>query len=338
MKPRIIIVMLLVVNAVLLALFVMRERTPTAFAAENRTAPMPMPIPENGAELSQTPPALAVEPPRAPEAQPPERVDPPSDRARATTPSRPSAAAERPARTGRDIEPEVEAPPDPHPGPSEPETTATRPDETPGRESGDQGAPVEQPETDSPVGQPVPAEEPPSDPIRVSERSISQGTLIRVQTTQGINSRDFRGGDTFLLKLAEDLLADDGSVAAPTGSEVTGFFNTIRESGRVRGVEEVVFSVTEVTPPDGRPFKVRTSRLTLSADKTTKEDTAKVAGGALLGAIIGGIRGGRDGAAKGAAVGGSVGAGVVLATRGKPVIIGPDESFDLTIEAPARLP
>jgi len=56
--------------------------------------------------------------------------------------------------------------------------------------------------------------------------------------------------------------------------------------------------------------------------------------GAAGGAIIGGILGGGSGAAKGAAIGGAGGTGVVLATKGKEVRLGPGAAITTRLTAP----
>ena len=68
--------------------------------------------------------------------------------------------------------------------------------------------------------------------------------------------------------------------------------------------------------------------MSFDAEKSTKQDAAKVGGGAALGAIIGAIAGGGKGAAISCAVvGGAAGTGTVLATRGKDVELKSEEAI-----------
>jgi outer membrane lipoprotein SlyB len=82
---------------------------------------------------------------------------------------------------------------------------------------------------------------------------------------------------------------------------------------------------------------IQTSSIARVAPATKKEDAAKIGGGAVGGAIVGGILGGGDGAAKGAAIGGAAGTGVVLATRGKEVRLGPGADLSVKLTAPVTL-
>ena len=73
------------------------------------------------------------------------------------------------------------------------------------------------------------------------------------------------------------------------------------------------------------------------AEATKKQDAAKIGGGAAGGAVIGAIVGGGSGAAKGAAIGGAAGTGVVVATRGKEVRLGPGAAVSVKLTEPLRV-
>jgi hypothetical protein len=70
------------------------------------------------------------------------------------------------------------------------------------------------------------------------------------------------------------------------------------------------------------------------APATKGEDATKIGVGAGAGAVIGGILGGGDGAAKGAAIGGGAGTGVVLATKGQEMRLGPGADVSTRLTAP----
>src|SRR5258705_52562 len=70
---------------------------------------------------------------------------------------------------------------------------------------------------------------------------------------------------------------------------------------------------------------------------TKKQDAEKIAIGAGAGAALGAILGGGSGAAKGAAVGGAGGTGVVLATKGKEVHLGPGAGITTRLTAPVTV-
>jgi hypothetical protein len=70
------------------------------------------------------------------------------------------------------------------------------------------------------------------------------------------------------------------------------------------------------------------------APATKGEDATKIGVGAGAGAVIGGILGGGDGAAIGAAIGGGAGTGVVLATKGQEMRLGPGADVSTRLTAP----
>ncbi len=73
------------------------------------------------------------------------------------------------------------------------------------------------------------------------------------------------------------------------------------------------------------------------APATKKADATKIAVGAGAGAALGAILGGGSGAAKGAAIGGAGGTGVVLATKGKEVHLGPGAAITTRLTAPVTV-
>jgi len=64
---------------------------------------------------------------------------------------------------------------------------------------------------------------------------------------------------------------------------------------------------------------------------TTKEDVAKVGGGAAIGAIIGAIAGGGKGAAIGAVIGGSAGTAGAMTQRGKEIRLEPGQQLRIRV-------
>jgi hypothetical protein len=81
-------------------------------------------------------------------------------------------------------------------------------------------------------------------------------------------------------------------------------------------------------------YDIRTEPLSHMAPATKGEDATKIGIGAGAGAVIGGILGGKDGAAKGAAIGGGAGTGVVLATKGREMRLGPGADATTELTAP----
>ena len=87
----------------------------------------------------------------------------------------------------------------------------------------------------------------------------------------------------------------------------------------------------------GEKYDIQTSSISHLAAATKGSDAKKIAIGAGAGAAVGALLGGGGGAAKGAAIGGAGGTGVVLATRGKEVHMGPGADVTTKLTAPVTV-
>ena len=85
---------------------------------------------------------------------------------------------------------------------------------------------------------------------------------------------------------------------------------------------------------DSERYPITTATIAHQAEATKKKDATKIGVGAGAGAVVGAILGGGSGAAKGAAIGGAAGTGVVLATRGEEVRLGPGANISTRLTAP----
>ena len=95
----------------------------------------------------------------------------------------------------------------------------------------------------------------------------------------------------------------------------------------------IAFRFTSLRTGDAK-YDIEAASLSHLAAATKGEDATKIGIGASAGAIIGGIVSGKDGAAKGAAMGGGAGTGVVLATKGREVRLGPGANVTTRLTAP----
>src|SRR6185436_18497760 len=125
----------------------------------------------------------------------------------------------------------------------------------------------------------------------------------------------------------------DGTSVLPSGTEVVGTVTDVERAGRVKGRARVAYRFNSINY-DGEKYDIRTNTLSHLAPATKGEDATKIGIGAGAGAAIGALLGGGDGAAKGAAIGGAGGTGVVLATRGKEVRLGPGADVTARLTAP----
>ena len=166
------------------------------------------------------------------------------------------------------------------------------------------------------------------------EVTLPAGTILPVELTSAVASDTSRVEDAVRGTLRRAVTVG-GVQALPAGTAVTGVVTAAERSARVKGRARVAFRFTAIDPPgDAQRMSMRTDTVSRMAEATKKQDAYKIGGGAAGGAIVGGILGGGDGAAKGAAIGGAAGTGVVLATRGKEIRLGPGTPVSVRLAAP----
>ena len=189
---------------------------------------------------------------------------------------------------------------------------------------------------------PAPISAATSDPVtpaaRLTEVTIPSGTTLRLALTSAVNSDTSRVEEPVRATLRSPVTIN-GHVALPAGSEVMGVVTDAEGSGRVKGRARVAFRFNSVRA-NGERYDIKTSSYSQMAAATKKKDAEKIAIGAGAGAAIGAILGGGGGAAKGAAIGGAGGTGVVLATKGNEVHLGPGAAITtrLTVPLTVRIP
>jgi len=138
--------------------------------------------------------------------------------------------------------------------------------------------------------------------------------------------------DAVTAELTSPLRIDDRDVL-PAGTLLSGIVTDVDDSGRVKGRAMIAFRFTSLRT-GGDQYDVQSSPVSHLAPATKGEDATKIGIGAGAGAVIGGLIGGKDGAAKGAAVGGGAGTGVVLATKGQEMRLGPGADVSTKLTAP----
>ena len=185
--------------------------------------------------------------------------------------------------------------------------------------------------SESPAAKPASAAAPASE---YREVTLPAGTILPVELTSAVASDTSRVEDAVRGTLRRAVTVG-GVQALPAGTAVTGVVTAAERSARVKGRARVAFRFTAIDPPgDAQRMSMRTDTVSRMAEATKKQDAYKIGGGAAGGAIVGGILGGGDGAAKGAAIGGAAGTGVVLATRGKEIRLGPGTPVSVRLAAP----
>jgi hypothetical protein len=164
------------------------------------------------------------------------------------------------------------------------------------------------------------------------EITLPAGTTLSLDLKTAIGSVTSQVEDSVRATLRR-AIAVQGTQVLPAGTEVLGSVTQADRSARVKGRARVAFRFTSLQH-DGERYDIRTESIARVAEATKGQDAKKIAIGAGAGAALGAILGGGDGAAKGAAIGGAGGTGVVLATRGKEVRLGPGADVNTKLTAP----
>jgi hypothetical protein len=167
------------------------------------------------------------------------------------------------------------------------------------------------------------------------EVTLPAGTTLRLELESTVASDTSHVDDAVRAKLRQPVVVD-GETVIPAGGEVAGTVTSAVRSGRVQGRARIAYRFDSIRV-DGERYEISTAPVSHVAPATKRKDATKIGIGAGAGALVGAIVGGGDGAAKGAALGGAGGTGVVLATRGDEVRVGPGADVNAKLTAPLKV-
>jgi hypothetical protein len=168
-------------------------------------------------------------------------------------------------------------------------------------------------------------------------REIPQGTILRVAFDEAISTATAQVGDTVRGKLLDDVLAEDGTVVASSGSRVTGKIEHVVDSGKLARPAELRFRLTDLETRSGL-VPIQTSAYDRVGKTHTKRNVEYIAGGAAVGAIVGQVLGkDTESTLKGAAAGAAVGTGVAAASGDLDFTIDAGRTVAFTLEQPVRV-
>jgi hypothetical protein len=162
--------------------------------------------------------------------------------------------------------------------------------------------------------------------------TIPSGTLLPLALTSSVASDTSAVEDGVTAEFTRAIVVN-GREVVPAGTRVDGNVTGADDAGRVKGRGLIAFRFTSLRT-GGERYDIEAASVSRQAEATKSEDATKIGIGAGAGAIIGGFLGGKKGAAEGAAVGGGAGTGVVLATKGKEVHLGPGTDVSSRLTAP----
>jgi hypothetical protein len=159
---------------------------------------------------------------------------------------------------------------------------------------------------------------------------IPAGSHVTVRLSNAISSQTAHTGDSWSGTLAHDVVVN-GRPVARAGDRVNGVVSFADKGGRLKTPGRLSIRVTSV---NGQ--QVRTSALSVQGRSHTKQNVAKMGGGAAAGALIGGLAGGGKGALIGTLAGGAAGTGAAYATNKAPAVIGAESLHTFTVTGSSR--
>ena len=159
--------------------------------------------------------------------------------------------------------------------------------------------------------------------------TVPKGTVLVVRMIDSVDSDLNKQGDSFRATLEEPVTLS-GRTLAPKGSAATVELVHLKQSGKLRGQEEIALQLHSIRVND-KTYPL-TSQFAQLASEGKGKQTAKVVGGTTaIGALIGAITGGKKGAAVGAAAGAGAGTAIQLA-RGQQVRVSSEALLTFTLD------
>lgn len=163
--------------------------------------------------------------------------------------------------------------------------------------------------------------------------TLPEGTQVAVRTNEPISSRSATGGRTYAASIAQDIVAPDGRVVIPQGSDAQLVVRTI-DNGVALDLQSISVNGQSYTVNSQDMRNNGNQREGIGANRRTGE---YVGGGAVLGTLLGAIAGGGRGAAIGALAGGAAGAGTEVLTRGESVRVPAESVLTFRLDVPMQL-
>jgi hypothetical protein len=188
---------------------------------------------------------------------------------------------------------------------------------------------------------PVAAKSTPTAPITVLE-----DTLIRVMTTESLNSKRVEHGTPVSFTVSEDVVVGD-RLAIPRGATVHGMVIKSKKAGRLTGSPEITLKLVSLDL-GGRKYPLYSYQFKVTGTSKTGPTETKVLRGATVGAVAGSFVSGvsskgvvtPNGSGRvasmtaGAGIGAGVGTAIAAATPGPGIWIPSESQIDFYLAAP----
>lgn len=161
---------------------------------------------------------------------------------------------------------------------------------------------------------------------------LPAGTLVPVRTSDSVDSRTDKVGQTFHAAVDEDVLLD-GRTVIPKGADARLKLIQVSSAGEIRGKSELRLRLDQIV--------IGTTTYNIASDVVERAAAAEgpktardIAIGGAIGAVIGAVTGGKKGAAIGAGVGAGGGAVVAAITKGEQVLVPSETRLEFRLEEP----
>ena len=192
------------------------------------------------------------------------------------------------------------------------------------------GRPAYQPAPNDPRYAPQPqyaqVPEHPEGPV-----TLPQGTLLKVRTSEPLDSKMAKDGTQIEFTVARDVYAG-GVLAIPRGATIIGQVTKVKQAGALGGSPELGL-VIQSLQLEGKSYELNADPFNVKGPNKGGRTAGNAIGGALFGAIIGGAVGGGEGAAIGAGAGAAGGTVASAATPGPRVWIPSEALMDFHLNA-----
>ena len=158
---------------------------------------------------------------------------------------------------------------------------------------------------------------------------VAAGTPFMIETKGEIDSKKHAAGHRFQATLIGDLVAVDGSTAAPNGSIVFGILSSAKKSGRIAGKANLEIEFDSIMV-NNRRVPIASSQVQAVTDGTGKKTAGQLARGAAIGGLVDGKSGAKTGA--------KVGAGAAILSGGNQVYVPAGTMLEVQLREAAHFP
>ncbi len=168
-----------------------------------------------------------------------------------------------------------------------------------------------------------------------AERTAIQlpaGAVVRVRTSQALDTARNRPGDRFAAALAESISLSGGALL-PKGTRFTGRVVEAKPSGRLKGRAVLQLTLESFTF-QGKTYPVKTNAPAWHSQPHRNRNLAWIGGGAGSGAFLAGLAAGGPWTLLGAGAGAGAGLATAAVTGRKQASLPPESVVSFTLRAP----